>query len=279
MVFKLFNIFLFLLLTLLIGVGSRPLYAQGLASSSQMITLSLKNINIQNNTVSGVVTITNNSNSNFAESYLTSRLISPEEPKVLTTNDQKITLYEPGQLIEIKNSDFFSLKPGDKLDQLVSLKYPTSINSGKYALLVEIKDKDNSSQGITSQQVDLSGTGTFLEIAQENCQIRVGDKTFGVTEGPNVAKNETATLNCTLKNTSSQTVRAKPQVEYAINLLGKLSLLICLIFLPKFPWVRGSPGQLKLISQIICRHKSTRGFFTLLMRQASRYRPTYLSGG
>src|SRR5262249_51687595 len=138
-------------------------------------------------------------------------------------NGQSITIQQPGQIIALKKTDPFGLKPGDRTSQPINLSYPSSVKSGKYTLTVELKDQDGTSHGISSQQIDLTGTNRFIEIVPSDCKIKVGSNTFSTTEGPEVPKNQTAILSCTVKNSSNQTIQGKAMAVYAVNSIGDAS--------------------------------------------------------
>lgn len=183
----------------------------------QMLNLTYEGVSVQSEIVSGSINLANNSAKNLAEAYLVTKLISSGEPTIIKSNGQSISIMGPGQLIEFTKSDYFSVLPGDTINRSFQLKYPVSLKPGKYKLISEIKDKDNTSQGIVSQAVDLNGSDTFLQINDADCELKVGNTSYKMVEGPNVPSNQTATVNCKVINKSAQSVTAKPQVEYAVN--------------------------------------------------------------
>lgn len=209
--------FAVILVFLLLAFPDKTVFAQDSSLQSQMINLKLEAIVSQGNAVSGSVTVINNSNKNFSEGYLVVSLLSPGTTTTLKSGGQDIAIQSPGQLIEFNKSEFFPVKPGDTITKPISLKYPPTIKTGQYNLIVEIKDKDGSSQGSISTKIDLTGSGDFLDVSQTSCKITVGDKAFNPTEGPNVSKDETAVLTCTVKNSLNHSVEAKPEVVYAVN--------------------------------------------------------------
>jgi len=209
---------IFGLILLMFFAFSPMVSAQKLVDVSQMVNVSLKISNTQNHTVSAIASFTNNSDKNFAKSYLAARLISPNGTKNLTTSTgQQISIDEPGQLIGYAQSNFFPVLSGNVITQDISIEYPAGITSGTYKLVVELLDQEGGSQGATSQDISLSGTDTFLEISDQNCSIQVGDITYSPMEGPIIGENQRGILTCIIVNNTGKVISAKPQISYAIN--------------------------------------------------------------
>ena len=209
----------FLIVPLLVHLNITQVDAQDSTSRSQILNTSVTISNTNNSKIEGSISLDNASNKGFDNYSLVVKLLSPG--RAAASSNTGLTRTGQGLIIDFVKLGPFSIKPGQKQDQNFELKYPSSVISGNYVLTAEVIDQDSSSQSITSANIPLSGSGTFLNIDPSSCRINAGSEVYDYYEGPNINPQQPATASCIINNPTDERISAKGQLVYAVNSVTK----------------------------------------------------------
>lgn len=202
-----------LILLLLPLVASVPALAQ--SPSQPGIKMTLNNLQVAGDQITGSIGIDNLSELHYLELYYTVALYSPGITRNSTTNGKVTPTTSKGSLVSYKK-DRIDLANKAKSQITFGTAYNKKLQSGNYSLSATVETSDGQILGTASATQAIQADNSGFVIDPLSCGVFVNGVDFNNSDGPVVKSSDKAYVEC-LVESLNQITQASSQVSYKID--------------------------------------------------------------